>query len=198
MSRLITNKLRIMLSTYTIRQFVTRIFDEYLWSLLKHIPGIEGIFLRFVYLKVFAKKVDGFVAVQRRVHIVDSHGLEIGKNVIINSDCYLGASGGIELGDNTTLANRVMLISASHDLFTKGTREYKKNTRKSKIKIGADTVLGANVYVEAGINIGENTVVSAGTTVLVDVPGNSVVSSSKIYNYTDVMRHNVQWRNKKK
>jgi len=188
---LISKKLSQLFSMLTFKELITRICDEYIWCVIKHLPGIGGIYLRFLYLKMFAKSVNGFVAVQRGVHVAGSYGLELGRNIIINRGCILGADGGIKVGDDSALGTNVTLVANSHNLITHGTKDYSLRSRKSPIIIGSGTILCANVYVDAGVRIGDNVMVSANTAVLVDIPNNQVVSSEKIYKYTDVMRHNL-------
>jgi len=180
-----------VLSSLSFRELITRICDEYIWCILKHLPGIGGLYFRFVYLKIFAKSVDGFVAIQRGVHITGSYGLELGRNIIINRGCILGADGGITIGDNSALGTNVTLVANSHNLITHGTKDYSLRSRKSPIIIGSGTILCGNVYVDAGVRIGDNVMVSANTAVLVDIPNDQVVSSAKLYKYTDVMRYNI-------
>ena len=71
-----------------------------------------------------------------------------------------------------------------------GTKDYSRRGRKTPIMIGSGTILCANVVVNGGVSVGNNVVISANTAVLVDVPDNQVVSSAKLYTYTNVMRHN--------
>ncbi len=187
---LITKKLSLIFSGLTFRELIIRTCDEYIWWIFKSLPGLCGFYLRYLYVKCFAKKVDGFVAIQRGVNILYTFGLELGKNIIINRGCIIVAEGGIRIDDNSALGTNVTLVANSHDLITVGTKNYSQRNRKTPISIGSGTILCANVVVNGGVRIGDNVVISANTAVLVDVPNNQVVSSAKMYKYTDVMRHN--------
>jgi acetyltransferase-like isoleucine patch superfamily enzyme len=187
---LVTKKLSLIFSRLTFRELIIRTCDEYVWWLFKNLPGFSGLYLRYLYVKCFAKKVNGFVAIQRGVNILYTFGLELGKNIIINRGCIIIAEGGIKIGDNSALGTNVTLVANSHDLITAGTKDYSRRNRKAPIVIGSGSILCANVVVNGGVCIGNNVVISANTAVSVDVPNDQVVSSAKMYKYTDVMRHN--------
>jgi acetyltransferase-like isoleucine patch superfamily enzyme len=177
-------------SRLTFRELLVRACDEYLWWIFKNLPGFGGLYLRFLYVKCCARKVDGFVAVQRGVNLLYTSGLELGKNIIINRGCIIIAEGGIKIGSNSALGTNVTLVANSHDLITAGTQDYSQRSRKVPIVIGSGTILCANVVVNGGVTLGNNVVISANTAVSVDVLDNQVVSSQKMYTYTNVMRHN--------
>ena len=42
--------------SFGIRQLFCRFMEEYLWLLIKYIPGFEGMFLRYLFLKLMTKK----------------------------------------------------------------------------------------------------------------------------------------------
>lgn len=190
---MVLRKIKLLLCTLTIKEIAARVCDEYLWSVLKHIPGFSGLYLRYWYISFFASKTEGFVAIQRGVHLTGSYGLELGKNVVINRGCVLGGDGGIKIGSHAALGTNVTLVANSHSLITHGTGDYTARTRRRPITIGAGTILCANVFVDAGVVIGNNVIVSANTAVLSDIPDGQVISSAKLYNYTEVMRSNFRY-----
>jgi acetyltransferase-like isoleucine patch superfamily enzyme len=193
---LISKKLALILSRLTFRELLVRICDEYLWWIFKNLPGLGGLYLRFLYIKCCARKVDGFVAVQRGVNLLYTSGLELGNNIIINRGCIIIAEGGIKIGSNSALGTNVTLVANSHDLITAGTKDYSQRSRKVPIIIGSGTILCANVVVNGGVSIGNNVVIAANTAVQIDVPDNKVISSAKLYSYSNVMRHNWKQFNK--
>ena len=189
---LISKKIGQIFSKFTFKELIVRTCDEYFWWIFKSLPGFGGLYLRYFYVKCLAKKVDGFIAIQRGVNILSTFGLELGKNIIINRGCIIVAESGIKIGDNTALGTNVTLVANSHDLITAGTKDYSQRSRKSPIIIGSRTILCANVVVNAGVTVGDNVVISANTAVSVDVPDNQIVSSQKMHTYTNVMRHNLR------
>jgi acetyltransferase-like isoleucine patch superfamily enzyme len=82
---------------------------------------------------------------------------------------YIQAANGIELGDNVQLAPGVQLISSDHD-----TSDYFKSLSARPIKIGSNSWIGANAVILAGVELGENVTIGAGSIVTRDIPSNSV------------------------
>ena len=183
--------IKYILSNYRLRELLTVFSDEYIWSILKHIPGLEGVYLRYLYLKIFAKRVDGFVYIQRDVHIMNSFGLSFGKDIYINRGCHIDAYGSITIGDRSALGPHVILITNDHGFLTKGTNYKERKWIKRPIYIGSQTMIAAKSYINPGVTIGNNVVVAAGSTIFCDIPDHAYVSNAKLYSYFDVMRHNL-------
>lgn len=168
--------IKYILKNYSLKEFVISLLDEYIWSVLKHIPGIEGILCRRTYLRVFASSCGHDVIVERNVFIRCVSNLTVGNNVFINRDVHLAALGGIEIGDNVAIGPRVVIITNDHKFFTAGTDYQSRQFVKKAVKIGANSIIGANSYLNPGITIGESCIVAAGTAVFVDIPDGAHVS----------------------
>ena len=182
-----------ILANYRPKQLMTKVADEYLWPLLfKNIPGIEGIYLRYWYLKLFAKRVEGFVLVQRGVHLMNSYGLSLGKDVYINRGCHIDAYGGLEIEEGAALGPHVIIVTIDHGFLTRGTDYKERPWVERPIKIGARSMISANSYVNPGVTIGRDVVVSACTAVLCDLPDGSRVSGNALDTYAQVMRRNIK------
>lgn len=102
-------------------------------------------------------------------------GMKVGKNVygiegctIDHGHCWL-----IEVGDNVVLAPQVYLLA--HDTSTKKSVGY---VRVGKIKIGNNCFIGARALIMPGVEIGENTIVGAGSIVTRSFPANVVVAGN--------------------
>ena len=100
------------------------------------------------------------------------------KNVHFGNDVYenfiltLVDDGEIFVGNNVMCGPNVNLINAIHPinpLLRKNQIQYNK-----KINIGDNVWFGANVVVLPGINIGENSVIGAGSVVTKDIPSDVV------------------------
>ena len=165
-----------ILKNYSLKELIVTIFDEYVWSLIKHIPGIEGLLCRRLYLRLFAFSCGADVVLEKNVFIRCSSNLKVGNNVFINRDVHLAALGGIEIGDNVAIGPRVVIITNDHKFFTASTSYQTRRFVKKPVKIGANSIIGANSYLNPGITIGENCIVAAGTSVFVDLPDDVQVS----------------------
>jgi acetyltransferase-like isoleucine patch superfamily enzyme len=102
------------------------------------------------------------------------------KNVVIGIEtspgmmpgCYIQGMGKVEIGDYTQIATNVGIISSNHDLY---------DTNKhieSSVKIGKYCWLGMNSVILPGVELGDFTIVGAGSVVISDVPdGKKIVGN---------------------
>lgn len=102
-------------------------------------------------------------------------GLKVGKNVygiegctIDHGHCWL-----IEVGDDVVFAPQVYLLA--HDTSTKKLVDF---VRVGKIKIGNNCFIGARAVIMPGVEIGEYTIVGAGSVVTRSFPANLVVAGN--------------------
>ena len=101
-------------------------------------------------------------------------GVRFGDDCFLNFGCTLLAIGGITIGDGAFIGPHCVLATEYHpeDPATRHTLLTKP------IVIGRNAWLGADVKVLAGVTIGENAIVAAGSVVTKDVPANMVVAGS--------------------
>jgi acetyltransferase-like isoleucine patch superfamily enzyme len=90
---------------------------------------------------------------------VDSIKIGIGTAPGLSPGCYIQGIGGIEIGDYTIVAPNVGIISANHLL-----HDYSKHIKKGVI-IGKYCWIGMNSTVMPGVNLGDHTIVAAGSVV---------------------------------
>ena len=111
-------------------------------------------------------------------------GMKVGKNfsrqnnVILDpGHCWL-----IEIGDNVTLAPRVIILC--HDA---SPQRFIKCTKVGKVVIGNNVFIGAGTVILPGVKIGDNVIVGANSTITKDIQNNSVVvgTPAKIISSTD-------------
>ena len=103
------------------------------------------------------------------------HGLEIGDFVGLGDGFYLGAFGGITIGPETIVGERLTVHSDNHDFddVTKAIRQ--QATTGMPVKIGARCWLGSNVTILGGVQIGDDSVIGAGSIVTQSFPKGSVL-----------------------
>ena len=97
--------------------------------------------------------------------------IHFGNNVFVNSGCRFQDQGGIWIGDNTLIGHNAVLATLNHD----PDPAKRGNLIPSRIVIGRDVWLGANVTVLPGVTIGDCAIIAAGAVVTKDVPPNTVV-----------------------
>lgn len=103
--------------------------------------------------------------------------VSLGKRVYIGRYCYL--DGDITIGDFTMLASSVAVVGGDHTfdnpsvLMIESGREHWKPTN-----IGRDCWIGHGAILLNGINIGDGSIVAAGSVVLSDVPSSTIVAGN--------------------
>ncbi len=82
------------------------------------------------------------------------------KSPGISISCYIDGRNGIEMGSNVWIGPRVSIISMNHDM-----NNYTKYVSNNPIKIGNNCLLTSNCVILPGVELGEHTVVAAGSVV---------------------------------
>jgi acetyltransferase-like isoleucine patch superfamily enzyme len=103
-------------------------------------------------------------------------GLRIGSNSNVGPACYLGASGGITIGDNVLMAPAVVILSEEHNFDHLDLTIKAQGVRHAPTEIEDDVWLGARATVLGGTRIGRGAIVAAGAVVTRDVPPRAIVA----------------------
>jgi acetyltransferase-like isoleucine patch superfamily enzyme len=99
--------------------------------------------------------------------------IQIGNNTRING-AYIHAQKSICIGENCVIASGVNIIDSNgHNLYSTN-RTIGRDTPKD-IKIGNNVWIGLNAVILKNTNIGNNSVISAGSVVKGDFPPNSLI-----------------------
>jgi acetyltransferase-like isoleucine patch superfamily enzyme len=177
-----------ILHQYSLKQLLVRLAEEYIWWIIRSLPGFEGVFLRYLFLKCTAKRVAGFCWISQGCTISNSYGLSLGKNFATNRNLLIDAIGDIEIGDDTGIGPNCVLLSHEHSMLAEGGYSSERAYRRKSIKVGSSVWIGSNCFIKAGITIGNGAVVGACSNVITDVPENGRVIGSPARPYVQVMR----------
>ncbi len=101
----------------------------------------------------------------------------IRKGLKIGSNCYIANSvifdytfpDLITIGENTTIAGHVTILT--HDASMKRLLGY---TKTGKVSIGNNCFIGERTLILPSVNIGDNTIIGAGSIVTKDIPSGVV------------------------
>lgn len=108
-----------------------------------------------------------------KVHANGNHFF-IGSNVMIGAFTALmggfGKNAGIVIGDNTKIAQGVVIVSGSHNYLDKTMTIDEQSSVYKTVTIGSDCWIGANSTILYGRTIGNGAVVGAGSVVTKDIP----------------------------
>ena len=113
--------------------------------------------------------------IQDGVTIKNYEKIVIGNNTSINQNCYLSARGGIKIGNNVRIAHGCSIHTTQH-IYKKSSDNKVDNSSLicKEIKIGDNVWLGCNVIILPGVEIGNSSIIGAGSVVTKKIPKNSV------------------------
>lgn len=84
--------------------------------------------------------------------------LNVGKRVFMNQNVMITCKEHINIGDDVTIGNNVVIVDHDHNYKSSG-------FIKTSVSIGSNTWIGANSVILRGSSIGEHCVIAAGTIV---------------------------------
>ena len=100
------------------------------------------------------------------------YNIEIGKNFYSNHNLIILDANKVEFGDNVFIGPNCGFYTAGHPL------DYKTRNKgleyAKPIKVGNNVWFGGNVTVLPGVEIGDNSVIGAGSIVTKNIPKNSI------------------------
>ena len=102
--------------------------------------------------------------------------MKFGNNVSVHPMCYFQASGGIEIGNDVSIAHGVTLMTQNHSYEDRNIPIKDQPVISKPIIIEDNVWIGAKATVLYGRRIGKNSVIAAGAVVTKDVPPNTVVA----------------------
>lgn len=124
-------------------------------------------------LRMFGAKVGRGLYLRPRVNIHFPWKLELGDYCWIGDRCEILNLEPVVFEDHVALAHDVYIAAASHNIKSK-TMAY----ANAPIRIQRGTWVASRTVIGAGVTIGENCVIAAGSVVVKDVPRDSIVAPS--------------------
>jgi len=144
------------------------IAEEYLGTLLRPLPGIEGFTLRWLLYKAICRRIASFCWIYPGARLSHAYGMSIGRNFHVNAGAFLYGRGGLTIGDDVMVGPNVVVVSSQHRYDDPRVPMVYLGHREAPVTIGNDVWLGANAVVLPGITIADGTIVSAGGVVTED------------------------------
>ena len=96
--------------------------------------------------------------------------IHIGNGVFINSGCRFQDQGGIYIGDGALIGHNTVLATLNHGMLP----EERGDLIPRPIHVGKNVWIGSNSTILAGVTIGDNAVIGAGSIVTKDIPADMV------------------------
>ena len=94
------------------------------------------------------------------------YNLSIAENVVIGSNCELHDSARIAIGMNTRIGNRVTITTMKTPTDIKALKGSNGTEIAQEVFIGKNVYIGDGCIIEAGVRIGDNAIVRAGSVVV--------------------------------
>src|SRR5262249_37890426 len=126
--------------------------------------------LRCTLLRVFGAKVGRAVVIRVNVNISFPWRLTIGDHVWIGEDVGILTLAPVTIESNVCISQRTYLCTGSHDF-----RREDFKLQVGRINVGSGSWIAACAFIARGVEIGRDSVVSAGAVVFNNVPPNSLV-----------------------
>lgn len=124
--------------------------------------------------QITGSEIDETLRIFTPFHINYGKKTSFGHDCFVNFGCTFLALGGITIEDDVFIGPHCVLATEYHP----ENPETRHSLLTKPIVVKRNAWLGANVTVLAGVTIGENAIVAAGSVVTKDVPDNMVVAGS--------------------
>ena len=126
--------------------------------------------LRVFFLRLFSAKIGTGVVIRSQVNITFPWRLTCGDHVWIGEEVLILSLAPVTIGSNVCISQRAFLCTGSHD-FRSATFDLK--TKPITLRDGC--WIAAQAFIAPGVEVGEGSVVSAGSVLLENVLPRSVV-----------------------
>jgi acetyltransferase-like isoleucine patch superfamily enzyme len=103
-------------------------------------------------------------------------GITIGDRSSVGDYSFLGAAGGVLIGERVLMGQRVSIHSQNHVFADPHAPIQLQGTTQQGVVIEDDCWIGSGTIILDGVRIGRGSILSAGTVVTKDVPAQSIVA----------------------
>ncbi|MDA9086246.1 acyltransferase [Methylophilaceae bacterium] len=157
--------LRKKISNIKLKNLIFLEYEQFIQFVFSFLPGNLGLLLRSFIYKFFLFNSNNVPFIQKNVVFVHSNRIIFGKNLSINSFCYINGIGDLSFGDNVLIGPSVVISSGLHTVENQNTPTILKPTVLKKITIGNDVWIGANVTIMPGVKIDDGSIIGANSVV---------------------------------
>lgn len=145
------------------------------YGLVKYLPMLGGDVFRYAVLKLFLRRIDGWVWFRDNVTVWFPEGVSVGSGSMVGENCFLDGFGGLRIGRNVLIAHNSSLIAEDHGYATRRIPIRRQPKTPGPIVVEDDVWIGCGVRVLKGVTIGQGAIIAAGAVVTKDVPPFAIV-----------------------
>lgn len=153
------------------------IFRQIIKKVITSIPLVNRVPQAYIILGVH-DLAEGHFLIANPTVIGDYNHLYMHKNAEINRNCFLLAKDRIEVGENSTLAYGVTVLTSANPNGPHNKLAELYPAITAPVIIGKDVWIGANATILPGVTIGDFSIVAAGSIVTKDVPSGVLVAGN--------------------
>lgn len=106
------------------------------------------------------------------------YGFHLGKSSSLADNCFVGATGGVYIGDDVIGGQNIRFHSSNHNFEDTGKKIREQGVTSSGISIGNNCWIGAGVVFCDGVSIGDGCVIGANAVVTKSFPDNCVIAGN--------------------
>ena len=96
------------------RRLLLVFVEEWGGGLLRGVPSLIGLVLRFAFYRALFARLDGFCLIYPGARISHAYGIRAGRGLAVNSGAFLDGRGGLELGANVLVGPNAVVLSTRH------------------------------------------------------------------------------------
>lgn len=132
------------------------------------LPGVAGMAVRYVLYKAFFKRLAGFCWITPGVTIVNWKNVSVGRHFGCNTGTYIGANGGITIGDYVLIGSNVTISSGEHTIDGRFPPVFERPVVPKPVRIEDDVWIAAGAVILPGVTLRKGTVIGANAVVTHD------------------------------
>lgn len=107
-------------------------------------------------------------------------GFYMGHDSAMGNDCFVGAAGGVKIGNYVAIGQNVRFHSENHEFHDKNKMICEQGVTNQGIEVGNDVWIGAGAVILDGVKIGNGCVIGANTLVNKDIPEYSIAVGNPV------------------
>lgn len=147
-----------------------------LFVFFRKTEGKKGLILRGALVKSLVKECGVNVLIFPNVFLAHTDNIRLGSNISIHPMTYIDGAGGLNIGDDVSIAHGVTIMTTEHKYTNKEVPIREQGFIFEEINIGSNVWIGAKATILAGTNISNGTIVGANSVVNKNFEPDSIIA----------------------